>query len=122
VLSLSTTGTDFDHEQLFIFQSFQEGIHFMPDAFSVTFETLVPKMVAMMLNSQNRVLLSSVLSVMNAIFYYALDSTAAATKLTPSYLATIQFAGLPISDQFMENANRQSVIKTVCSVIEAILA
>jgi uncharacterized membrane protein YGL010W len=95
----------------------------MPDAFSVTFETLVPKMVSMLLNSQNKVLLNSVLSVMNSVFYYALDSTAAATKLTPSYLQNIGFAGLPIADQFQDNAtNRQSVIKNVCAVIEAILA
>lgn len=115
-------GSDFEHEQAFIFQTFQEGVNFLPDAFAVTFDTLVPKMTHMLLNSQNPDLLAAVLSILKSIFYYALDSSTATTKLTAAYLPTIGFAGLAQSDQFNESsANKQTVIKIVCSIIDTIL-
>eukprot|EP01094_Clydonella_sp_ATCC50884_P006709 TRINITY_DN1591_c0_g1_i1.p1 TRINITY_DN1591_c0_g1~~TRINITY_DN1591_c0_g1_i1.p1 ORF type:complete len:2499 (-),score=1256.67 TRINITY_DN1591_c0_g1_i1:167-7663(-) len=114
--------SDFEHEQLFIFQTFQEGVNFLPDAFAVTFDTLVPKMTHMLLNSQSPEMLSAVLSILKSIFYYALDSSSATSKLTAAYLPTIGFAGLAQSDQFNEgSATKQTVIKIVCSIIDSIL-
>ena len=114
-------GSEFEHEQQFIFQTFQEGINFMPDAFAITFETLVPKLTHTLLNSQSATVLTAVLSIMRSIFYYGLDNPTTGQKLTAAYLPTIGFAGLAQSDTFQESsAGKQTVIKIVCSVIDAL--
>ena len=62
-----------------------------------------------------------VLSIMRSIFYYGLDNPTTGQKLTAAYLPTIGFAGLAQSDTFQESsAGKQTVIKIVCSVIDAL--
>lgn len=36
--------SEFEHEQQYIYKSLVEGVSFLPDAFPLTFEVLIPKM------------------------------------------------------------------------------
>ena len=71
-----------EHEQRFIFNCLVEGVNFMPEAFPVTFDILVPKMTQVVLTSQNPELLDAVFGVKYSIFEHSLDGGKVKDKLT----------------------------------------
>ena len=114
--------SDFEHEQQYIYKTLEEGITYMPDAFPVTFEVLIPKMQQVLNSSQNLTILLSSLSITHSIFHYGLDVATNYAQLTKQYMQTIGFPGLPESDQFMPVKNRPIFIQVICDVIEAVLS
>ena len=104
--------SDIQHEQLFIYKSFEEGINFMPSIFPITFSVLPKKMEQVITSTQSKEIMASVLSIMDSIYTHKLDSSNSVPKeILESYLASIGFNGLPNCDQF--HARKNETIKPV---------
>ncbi len=98
----------------------------VPEAFSVVFDVLVPKLSVVISSMQNPQILTAALSILRTV----LTQDAASSKdpkekpLSKSYLNTIGFQGLPDADSFTNlvlASNRESVVKTAISVIDEIV-
>lgn len=109
-----------EHEQLYIYKALEEGAHFMPDCLPVTFDVLMKKMESVIISAQNDELFTAVLSIMNSIYTYGLETSSATVTLTKQYMDTIGFASLGNADQFNQN-QKGALIQVVCSILDGIL-
>lgn len=108
-----------EHEQLYVYKALEEGVHFMPDSFPVTFEVLNRKMETVIASSQNNEILSTVLAIMESIYTYGLESSSCTVTLTKQYLDTSGFSSLPESDQF--HTNNSNLIPVICTILDGTL-
>lgn len=119
-LSTILKSSEFEHEQLFIYKSLEEGVNFMPEAIPVTFDVLIPKMQQALINSRNSELQTCVLNITSAIFNFGLESTAPTSKFSKQHLQTIGFSGLPEADHFNTKL-KAPLIQIVCNILDTVL-
>ena len=109
-----------EHEQLYIYRTLNEGAHFMPECFPVTFDVLMPKLEQILTASQNEEMLSISMDLINSVYTFGLESTSPVVSLTKEHMGTIGFSTLSNSDQFHQN-QKGSLILVVCSILDGIL-
>jgi len=109
--------SDSEHEQIYIYRSFEEGIQFMPESFPVTYDVLIPKMEQILISSQNDTIITHVLSIMNSMSYYSLESGSVVNFLNKQVLQQLGFTGIADSDLF-QSKNKTNSVQAVSSVLD----
>jgi GTPase-activator protein for Ras-like GTPase/Divergent CRAL/TRIO domain/Cell morphogenesis C-terminal len=117
--------SEFEHEQLFIYETLRAGVQASPEAFPVVYEVLIRKMSAVILTSQNKDIIENVLAIMKSMFSYTIPS---AERLDKYYLTKIGFQGLTEADSFLEKVSdpqkqkqgeqkRSAITRIACSLL-----
>jgi len=117
--------SEFEHEQLFIYETLRAGVQASPEAFPVVYEVLIRKMSVVILSSQNKDIIENVLAIMKSMFSYAIPS---AERLDKYYLTKIGFQGLTEADSFLEKVSdaqkqkqgeqkRSAITRIACSLL-----
>lgn len=121
-LATTLKSSDFEHEKLFLFKLFEDGVVFNPEALFISHDVLVPRLQQVYINSQNQELFESALNIFSYIFQYNLESNSVISKFTKQHLANIGFGGLAEADMFLPATKGAPIAQVVCLVIDAVLA
>jgi len=112
--------TEKEHEQGFIFDALKEGAIYMPEAFIVVEDILLPIMSEVITRSQNPDLMESVHSIAQSLYSYKQSTTN--TKLSRAYLNELGYHKLPGCATFdIEPEIKREIIKIVMLLLDNLL-
>merc|ERR1712232_207023 len=100
-----------ENEKQIIYDVLKEGVKFMPSAFPTTYPILVEKLSSVLNSGQNPSIVSSVISIINHMFSFEMESVKKKSKST-SYLQEIGFSGLPKLAMFLTSNQKRANTKS----------